>query len=986
MNKIHFLRKDLAALLLFAAVLFTAYTVSAQRINTMTVTTFSGNYIPLIIDPTASTLANIGGSVYYGTYTMPLPFAFSYDNVTYLAGTTIYVRWGHINFGNPLDPNYQNYVGSSSYPNTISPFMGLQVSSPDGTTRIMYKVSGAAPNRIFTIEWYRFGDYPSQASGNVSYQLKLYEGTNQIEFIYEKYNFSVNYANSYYHGTGLNGSASPTFLSVVNVASSFTTPPTNYRFSYPLPIELSVTPKSLVYGPVLGGGSVTLCTTVQHAGTGGVLNFNNAFITGSSDFSIVSAPAGPLNPGQTAQYCVKFSPTGAGARTAILTIVTNGQDSGTQSVALNGTGLYPSIAVDSVTRFKKTRTKLGDSLTQWIHITSTGQVPLFLTSFPFTGIDADQYFISHFPANPIPSGVTDSISITYVPTREGKRVATMTINNNSANLPSIPISLQGTGILPHVVVTPTILLFDSTKEGVQTCKTIDIWNPGSDTLKILQNLLSSNDGDFQYTGLSGTDLNIAPDQHKTVTICFTPLQQGTRQARLLIQTNVPKTFDTPRLDTAGVITIDERGTGVPFGVFANSLSGSGVNDSSFINVQVCRTGTLKNDGDADILVKSIVLTGTDKADFSYSGLPAFPFLLKARSSMTFTVCGTPDKQGILSATATVSGTTGGTTITSDLALGLFGIKACVGATPSPLFETTVLPLNGSDSTLCVTINNCGDIDAIYHVKISGQFAGDYSVTPSVSGNVIAKTGTTQFCVKFKPAAGGTSTASLDVTTDDNSTSVSVPLKGQAGCAVLTNDPPVIPNTGENEKQTFTFKISNSTGTFEWVPGTELFSGTGKDAYKIISIVPPPPIAAGGEAIVTVEFHPPFGSKGTTITAQLTFPSGSPCGNALSIDLNGSSIVSSVAMTSAADGFSLDQSYPNPTQGNANFTYSTPRETEVRIALVDLTGKLIRTLITGRVSEGPHTVNFDARDLTSGTYLYTLESGSTRLVRQFILTK
>ena len=98
------------------------------------------------------------------------------------------------------------------------------------------------------------------------------------------------------------------------------------------------------------------------------------------------------------------------------------------------------------------------------------------------------------------------------------------------------------------------------------------------------------------------------------------------------------------------------------------------------------------------------------------------------------------------------------------------------------------------------------------------------------------------------------------------------------------------------------------------------------------------------------------------------------------------MVNGVEQSASADGFILNQSYPNPSVGMTNFTYTTPRETEVRISLVDLTGKSIRTLISGRVSEGQHSVNFDAKDLPSGTYLYMLESQNTRLVRQMILTK
>ena len=579
--------------------------------------------------------------------------------------------------------------------------------------------------------------------------------------------------------------------------------------------------------------------------------------------------------------------------------------------------------------------------------------------------------------------MTDSLGITYTPTREGLHAATLTILNNSANSPAVVLTLKGTGILPHIIITPPLLLFDSTKEGQTVCKTIDIWNPGTDTLKIFANFLSSNDGDFHYTPLTGKDTLIPPDNHRIVTICFTPLQQGTRQARLLLKTNIINTFDTPRMDTAGIVTVDIRGTGVPFGVFANSISGGSFIDSALIGVTVCRMDTLKNSGDADILVGSLVIGGTNGTDFSYSGLPSFPFLLKARTSVWFTICGTPDKQGLLSGTATISGTTSGSKINLVLPLAIYGFKACIAAVPVSLFDGVTLPNNGSDSTLCTTITNCGDITAVYTAVLNGASKLDYSVTPAVSV-AIAPHGTTVFCVKYKPSTVGPSPASLDVTGSEGSV-VKVPLNGADGCAVLTNEVANIPNTGDNDNNQFTFNIDNKNGTFEWTPGKEtITTSAAPGTFKVDSIVPTP-IPAGGSATVYMTFHPALNTQGQTLTAIITWPNAGPCGNALSIELSGKSTQSSVNET-ASEGFILDQSYPNPTAGNTWFTYSTPRETEVRITLVDLTGKLVRTLITGRVSQGQHLVNFDVSNLASGTYVYVFESGSTRLVRQLILAR
>ena len=86
------------------------------------------------------------------------------------------------------------------------------------------------------------------------------------------------------------------------------------------------------------------------------------------------------------------------------------------------------------------------------------------------------------------------------------------------------------------------------------------------------------------------------------------------------------------------------------------------------------------------------------------------------------------------------------------------------------------------------------------------------------------------------------------------------------------------------------------------------------------------------------------------------------------------------------GFSLSQNFPNPFSGTSSFSYTTPKETEVKLSVRDMTGKQVKILIEGRVSEGLHQVNFDAGNLPSGSYLLILESGSTQLTKEMILAK
>ncbi|MDP4220028.1 MAG: choice-of-anchor D domain-containing protein [Bacteroidota bacterium] len=940
-----------------------------------------------------------------------LGFTFNFDGVNYTQ-MQVY-NSGIITLGPNQINNIQNNSLSTVNVPTIAGWwddIGLSGGAQmwggcPYTPTVRYQMIGNAPSRTMVIEW----DHISVFNHDVGYygealstwQIRLYE-SGKIELYYDEMtsydpcggwggqNYPTNGAIGMAGGSGNYASITPTggnsatrsFSSVnrnINLQNGQIANGTLYSFVLPN-VQLSTAPKTLSFGVVQAGfTSAPLCMTVKHAGTEATLTINSATITGSSDFAIVSSP--PSNNygiGATGQYCITFKPSQAGIRVGTLTINSNGRDSGVQTVTLTGVGIVADMVVDSNIRFKKTRTRLGDTLIQYVHITSTGQAPLFISNFAFSGVDAGQYFIARYPANPIQPGLTDSLGIAYAPTIEGKHVATLTLTSNSFTFPTFPISLQGTGTLPHIVVTPTLLLFDSTREGDTVCKNITIWNPGTDTLRILANILSSNDGDFHYTGLTGADTAIAPDHTKTVTICFIPKQQGTRQARLLLKTNIIKTYEIPRRDTAGIVTVDIRGTGVPFGIFANSFSGPPVLDSATIGTEVCRFDTLKNNGDADILVTGFSFTG---GVFSQTGLPATPFLLKARSSIVFNVCATPNAQGITNGSLVFTGSTGGSTITENILLGVYGLKACVAADPNALFVGVLLPNNGSDSSQCVWIHNCGDIASVYSVTINGAQASDYSVQPTTS-TMIQPKDSFQFCVDFKPTAVRVSNASLDVASTDHS-SVSVPLTGAAGCAQLAATVDPVPNTAVFDTSSFFNITINNTGSFDWTPGQiSDIVVTPNTEFSVISVT-----VTGHAPTQQIVIKMRFLSRTLgNFSAKVTFPKSGPCGDAGSIDVAGAIIQGGVKEITATEGFILDQTYPNPTMGNTNFTYVTPRETEVRISVVDLTGKLVRTLITGRVTEGEHLVNFDASNLPSGTYAYILESGSVRLVRQFILTK
>lgn len=87
-----------------------------------------------------------------------------------------------------------------------------------------------------------------------------------------------------------------------------------------------------------------------------------------------------------------------------------------------------------------------------------------------------------------------------------------------------------------------------------------------------------------------------------------------------------------------------------------------------------------------------------------------------------------------------------------------------------------------------------------------------------------------------------------------------------------------------------------------------------------------------------------------------------------------------------DGFALNQNYPNPFNPSTTLSFSVPKSQNVRLSVYDLTGREVKMLVNGVVEAGAHQVTFDATSLTSGVYLYRLESDGYRMTQKMTLVK
>lgn len=83
---------------------------------------------------------------------------------------------------------------------------------------------------------------------------------------------------------------------------------------------------------------------------------------------------------------------------------------------------------------------------------------------------------------------------------------------------------------------------------------------------------------------------------------------------------------------------------------------------------------------------------------------------------------------------------------------------------------------------------------------------------------------------------------------------------------------------------------------------------------------------------------------------------------------------------------LHQNYPNPFNPTTTISYSLPEASFAEIVVYDMLGRKLQSVISEHVQAGQHSIEFDASTLSSGVYLYTLQTKNQRLTRRFTVLK
>lgn len=91
----------------------------------------------------------------------------------------------------------------------------------------------------------------------------------------------------------------------------------------------------------------------------------------------------------------------------------------------------------------------------------------------------------------------------------------------------------------------------------------------------------------------------------------------------------------------------------------------------------------------------------------------------------------------------------------------------------------------------------------------------------------------------------------------------------------------------------------------------------------------------------------------------------------------------------SSGVVLVQNYPNPFRSDTAVRFELPSSSNVRLDVVDVVGRLVRSLVDGPKPAGAHVVSWDGRDRSganaaTGVYAVRLQAGESVLVRKMVI--
>ena len=420
-----------------------------------------------------------------------------------------------------------------------------------------------------------------------------------------------------------------------------------------------------------------------------------------------------------------------------------------------------------------------------------------------------------------------------------------------------------TGIT-SVNAAPTSLAFGSLPVGASSAaQTVTIENNG--TLALMPTSIAVA-GDYTETD-NCVNQSIAAGSSCTIQVQFIPSAIGTRSGALTLYANL----------YGGQVQIDLNGTGLASGAVTlspNPLSFGPVEVESSLEL----TAVAGNASSTSIPITSLTVTG--------------PFAIAINSCGTTSLAANADCQIQVSFNPTLDGPVTGTLTlvdgagTQSIQLTGTGFGAATDTLSPTLLSFPNTQTGQASSPLTVTLTNSGGVPLTsISISISNGFQVSNGCTTQLAGNSSCVLG-----VQFEPTSAGSQSGTLTVSDILRTQTVALSGTGLAPGVIsvaptsltFSNQQPGVASAPQ------TLTVTNTGGA----PVANLnfaFTGTAAASYSLGTVTCGATLAATAACSAQVIFTPTaFGA----VTAAVNISSSTPGVQAVSVPLNGSSVISS----------------------------------------------------------------------------------------------
>jgi preprotein translocase subunit YajC len=206
--------------------------------------------------------------------------------------------------------------------------------------------------------------------------------------------------------------------------------------------DISVAQTTLDFGSIRVGKKVTKTLKITNNGSGDLV-ITLSGLEGT-DFSIQGSSSVTIKAKKSCSLKVLCTPTSGGLKTATLEIHSNDPDTPTLNISLTATlpATTPDISVAQTT-LDFGSVKSGKKVTKTLKITNNGTGDLVIT---LSGLEGTDFTIQGSSSVTIKGKKSYSLKVLFTPKSAGLKTATLKIDSNDPDTPTIDIPLTGIGL------------------------------------------------------------------------------------------------------------------------------------------------------------------------------------------------------------------------------------------------------------------------------------------------------------------------------------------------------------------------------------------------------------------------------------------------------------------------------------------------------------------------------------------------------------